>query len=359
MLIIKNFVPLQKFIKVMIRKPNMRKAIFYAIALIMLPMLTNGQETKTKKSIMILEIQEGDIKIGLAGSDTAKIYCDDGHTITMTLVDTLKYFIYSSKQDHSATIVGKNIISMDCKSNIKNLNVSKNLELTTLRCALKNLNVSKNTKLVKLDCANGHLTSLDVSKNTELMELYCGSGTFVYQLSNLDVSNNTKLTILDCQNNLITNLDLSKNIALIELNCFNNVLQGLDVSKNTKLIKLDCANNRLQGLDVSKNIALKELNCKHNQLTNLNVSKNTKLIKLDCAYNQLDGLDVSKNIALTTLYCNNNNLSEEALNALFTTLHNNKTEEKKIIYIYRNSGASTCNKTIAEEKGWEVVTTKN
>ena len=308
----------------------------------MLPIATNGQENKPSKSVMILEIYSSDIKIGLAGSTKTVIYFDNGHHAVVPLSAEYTYFTHIFQQPVLAEISGGKITAMDCSDNfMPKLDVSKNPELIELNCymnQLKSLDVSKNPKLTILNCGMNGLTDLDVSKNTELIKLYY-EGNSHYKLSNLDVRNNTKLIILDCQSNLLTNLDISKNIALTELNCFANSLTDLNINKNTKLLKLQCSNNRLSDLDVSKNTELKELDCNRNQLTSLNVSKNTKLIKLDCS---------------------NNKLSEEALNALFATLHNNKnkTEEEKIIYIYGNRGTSTCNKTIAEEKGWKVITEK-
>ena len=157
----------------------------------------------------------------------------------------------------------------------------------------------------------------------------------------------------------LTSLDVSKNTKLTDLMCGGNPLMNLDISKNTKLVKLVCNNNQFQGLDISKNIALRKLDCNNNSLKNLDISKNTELEELDCRQNQLTSLDVSKNTKLVKLNCSNNRLSEEALNALFTSLHSNNTEEKKIIYISGNLGAESCDKTIAEKKGWEVISKKN
>jgi len=80
-------------------------------------------------------------------------------------------------------------------------------------------------------------------------------------------------------------------------------------------------------------------------------------------------LDISKNTALTWLNCWDNQLTAAGLNALFGTLHNNNvTPERgapKTIYIGgnpgyiganpgANPGTKTCDKSIAENKGWKV-----
>ena len=179
-----------------------------------------------------------------------------------------------------------------------------------------------------------------------ITHLYCSDN----QLTSLDVSNNTVLMFLNCRNNQLTNLDVSNNTTLIELICGYNQLTNLDVNKNTMLTELYCRNNQLTSLDVSKNTALTYFNCNYNQLTNLDVSKNTALTVLGCGFNQLTSLELSNNTALEILCCSNNRLTAPALNALFETLHAN--DEYKYIDIEGNSGAFTCNRSIATNKGW-------
>ena len=203
--------------------------------------------------------------------------------------------------------------------------------VTLLRCEyVTALDVSRNNVLTLLDCSSSMFKELDLSKNTALKELYCG---FI-PLSRLDVSKNTALTVLSCHSCQLSSLDVSKNIALTYLDCSFNQFTNLDVSKNTALINLLCRSNQLKNLDVSKNTALESLWCGKNQLT---------------------GLDVSMNTALGVLYCMYNQLSAAALNALFGTSHSN-TISGKVISVFGNPGADTCNPGIATEKGWKVET---
>jgi len=74
-----------------------------------------------------------------------------------------------------------------------------------------------------------------------------------------------------------------------------------------------------------------------------------------CFVNQLTGLDVSMNTALGDLSCMYNQLSVASLNVLFGTLHSN-TISGKVISVFGNPGADTCNPGIATEKGWKVET---
>jgi len=110
-------------------------------------------------------------------------------------------------------------------------------------------------------------------------------------------------------------------------------------------------------LDVSKNTTLKSLTVDNNQLTVLDVSNNTALTSLRCFGNQLTSLDLSKNTALNdSWYCLDiryNNFNTNALNALFSTLHDNNVERKSML-IGGNPGTSTCDRSIATNKGWIV-----
>ena len=86
-----------------------------------------------------------------------------------------------------------------------------------------------------------------------------------------------------------------------------------------------------------------------------------KIKYLDCKGNNLTSLDVSKNTALTWLDCEDNKLTSSALNQIFRDLPQGKTwteghgrTEQSSIIIYDNPGSNTCDKSIAENKGWYV-----
>ncbi len=193
-----------------------------------------------------------------------------------------------------------------------------------------------------------NLTLLDVSKCPALTELGCGYNN----LTSLDVSKNTALTELNCYENNLTSLNVSGCTALTYLDCSPNNLTSLDVSKNTALTYLSCGYNNLTSLDVSKNTALTDLSCSCNDLTSLNVSGCTALTWLDCGGNNLTSLDVSKNTKLTELSCSSNNLTSAALNQIFRDL---PQVTSGTIYMSGNPGTETCDKSIAENKGWRVI----
>lgn len=169
-----------------------------------------------------------------------------------------------------------------------------------------------------------------------------------------------KLTGLDCTDNKLTSLDISKCRSLQELDCRYNDLTSLDVSRCVLLRELWCEGNEITSLDISKCTALTDLLCGHNQLTILDVSKCTALTRLECGSNELTSLDISKCTALTRLECDDNSLSSDALNKIFNDLPKGKTWEEhnykyqSTIYINGNPGTETCNKSIFENKGWEI-----
>lgn len=120
-----------------------------------------------------------------------------------------------------------------------------------------------------------------IEQFTSLKDFQCSSN----QLTNLDVTKNIQLTSLSCSNNELTNLDVSKNTQLTALHCDYNGLTHLDVTKNTRLTALHCDYNGLTNLDVTKNSQLTTLYCGSNGLTNLDVTKNTQLIIQYCSNN--------------------------------------------------------------------------
>jgi Leucine-rich repeat (LRR) protein len=91
----------------------------------------------------------------------------------------------------------------------------------------------------------------------------------------------------------------------------------------------------------------------------LDVSGCTALTELDCRFNKLTSLDVSKNTSLKELDCRENRFVADALNDLCGTLHSNFNIPNKKIHINGNFGTGTCDKSIAENKGWRVNTDAN
>jgi hypothetical protein len=172
----------------------------------------------------------------------------------------------------------------------------------------------------------------------------------------LTISNCAALERLRCSTtNGLTSLTISGCAAFYDLWCANNKLTSLDVSKCTALQTLWCGNNQLTALDVSKCPMLEMLDCESNQLTTLDISKCPMLQELHCRERLLTSLDVSKCTALQGLDCAGNQLTATALNTVFMALPNRTAaDDYGSIYITFNPGSNTCNRAIAENKGWHV-----
>jgi len=269
---------------------------------------TNVDASEISMILTPMENKEGKVKFSLGGSDAATIDWGDGSPVDSITLGRGRDFEHSYTQlsEYTIKITGENITDLFCPG-----------------CNITKLNLNVST-LTSLYCYYNELTTLDVSKNTELERLSCLHN----HLTSLDVSQNTELRILACDGNELT---------------------SLDVSKNTKLDFLDCSSNKLTSLDVSKNPDLETLYCSFNQLTSLDISNHPELRRLNCWDNRLTSLNVNNTESLYDIYSPDNQLSAEALNAVFRTLCNSGT-----IYIGGNPGTKTCNRNIAEEKGWMV-----
>jgi len=143
------------------------------------------------------------VSLLVSGRGTFTIDWGDGSTIdTDSSHGSLFVHSYSDRSSKTINIIGGNVSTLSCESDIIGFDLSNNIALTNLGC---NLNA---------------LTSLDVSKNIWLHSLSCNYN----QITSLDLSNNVNLAWLDCCINKLTSLDVSKNIALTFLNCNTNNL---------------------------------------------------------------------------------------------------------------------------------------
>ena len=164
---------------------------------------------------------------------------------------------------------------------------------------LKTLNLSKNINLTSLDCSVNKLTSLDISTNTKLNYLNCSGN----KIALINLANNPNLQIATVDNNLISTIDISKNQSLTSFSCAYTKITSFDPSKNPGLRLLNVNGNKLPSLDISNNSYLYALYCDGNSFTSINTSKNYNLITLSCANNPITALDLSNNVLLQTLEC--------------------------------------------------------
>lgn len=320
--------------------------------------------TRLNQMTLILQPKRREVSIQIIGTGTVTIDWGDKVCETYILTeaaDNDEYFwgeeeeynshSYSHEYGYSyklytITIVGENITGLYCE-----------------RKKIKELDVSKNKKLKELHCSENCLTRLNVNGAVSLQELDCSNN----RMTHLDVSRNTALESLNCKSNQLVNLDVSKNVALKELHCSDNCLTKLNVNGAVSLHILDCSKNHLAHLDMSRTISLEKLYCCNNQLTYLDIRNNTRMYSLWCSNNQLTYLDVSNNSYLRILMCSNNQLSMDALNDLFGMLpfewryfkgRKYWHIENSCVIILGNPGAGSCDRIIAQSKGWLINTTK-
>ncbi len=184
----------------------------------------------------------------------------DGKVLT-SRIRTLTTLNVSNQDIANLTGIGDfaALKSLDCSNNLlKSINISKNVKLTKLLMSVNNLtgiDLSKNTALLYLDLSYNN--GFDNSSFNGIR--------------NLNVSRNINLIELNCSANSIASLDVSKNLKLISLRCAENKLKSLDVSKLLVLSDLDCSINSITSLDISQNKNLSGLSCIYNKLTSLNL----------------------------------------------------------------------------------------
>lgn len=116
---------------------------------------------------------------------------------------------------------------------------------------------------------------------------------FNNNVSTVDLSQNVELTTIILALNNLTELDLSNHPDLISLSLNGNSIDNLDVSNNLLLTQLFVNENNLTELDVSMLSNLQNLGVAGNDIVELNISQNTNLTTLFCNDNNLVSLVVA------------------------------------------------------------------
>lgn len=132
--------------------------------------------------------------------------------------------------------------------------------------------------------------------------------------------------------------------------CDDYSIKFVDVSQCPDLNVLWFEYCDVDSLHITGCTALRELKCNGN-LTTLDLDGCSSLGYLDCSDNNLISLSLHKNNSLQYIDISYNELNANALNKIFEDLPQGN---KSTIKIYGNPGTETCNKSIAENKGWSV-----
>lgn len=168
----------------------------------------------------------------------------------------------------------------------------------------------------------------------------------------LHIEHSLYLDRLQCSFGTLDELDLSACYNLTQLLVSGNRLEKLRLADLNHLLILLCDSNLLTELNVGNNQLISNLRCNNNRITELNLDLLSNLVELDCSNNKIENLILNKNSVLNKLNCSNNLLSGDSLNDIFINLPFADGSE---INIRGNIGSGSCNKAIAQDKGWKVV----
>jgi|GEM_PF-1600626 len=149
-----------------------------------------------------------------------------------------------------------------------------------------------------------------------------------------------KITCLYCAGNQTSSLDVSGCPQLYGLYCPDNLLTNLDLTECTSLMWLQCSINQLTSLDVSGLAKLTRFWC----------ILNPNLVMINCQGSAVNELALDECPNLAELHFENIWLQAPALNKLFSSL----PSVFGTIYIDNNPGVYSCDRNLAEEKGWTV-----
>ncbi|WP_251622610.1 leucine-rich repeat domain-containing protein [Odoribacter lunatus] len=208
------------------------------------------------------------------------------------------------------------------------------------------------TELRYLKIRDSRLKSLNADGCSKLSYCYLSSDSHYYNnLESLNINDCKNLKILDLYYNKLKELNIPKGSQLEKLNLAENEITTIDLSNCSLLQEVDLSDNELKELSIPKGSQLESLDLSSNEITTIDLSNGSLLQEVDLSDNELTSLDVSKNTELTELDCRRNEFDAEALNKIFTDL---PVVTQGWLYIYNNPGTETCNKSIAENKGWRV-----
>ncbi len=186
-----------------------------------------------------------------------------------------------------------------------------------------------------------------------------------------------QLRRLECKGNFLHEVDTLELVGLVDLICSDGDLVELDLSNSSKLIGLSCCNNKIQELDLKGSPKLKVLACTDNDLRSLDVSGLTYLATLDCDDNPSLASGI-KGISSLTDHPRSKNVSIQrtghTANQLNDLFHQLPTDICRSGFVGRcgwyinisenpsasdTSGTDGCDVSIAKDKGWRVINSRN
>ncbi|MCL2651093.1 MAG: hypothetical protein FWD60_08745 [Candidatus Azobacteroides sp.] len=257
--------------------------------------------------------------------------------------------------------------------------------LKTIECSFMGLTffeIEKADSLLALDCSTNNLTSLKLNACPKLKSLFC----MFNNLHSIDIIQCKDLQLLWCLSNRLVQLDLQENKLLYTLVCGQNRISNLNIEQHKLLKYLVCDYsptiyagddyyglmssagdfsfrcliypNELRSSSATKDSLISiskiiEDTEKYPPLTHLNLSGCSSLSVVCCDNNQLTEINIQDCTSMEYMSCNYNELTDTALNSIFENLPNAANDVK--INIKGNDGMYNCDKSIAENKGWKVI----
>lgn len=196
---------------------------------------------------------------------------------------------------------------------------------------------------------------IDECKNLEMINIYTHP-----KLASIKFGHSERLKTLHCADTGITSLSLKGLPALTSVALTGSAqLSALEVDANNGITTLQIEGCAFKDLDfLDKLTLLTALDCSSNKLTELDMSPNTKLWHLNCYANQLESLLIPKDNQLITVDCRYNKLDKDELNSVFNALVDISGYPSYygtcVIAYGDNPGEEDCDKTILQDKHWEV-----
>lgn len=215
------------------------------------------------------------------------------------------------------------------------------------------------TKLSFTNCINlnsltvahlPRLTDLDLSNCPNLTNLFA---LFSPELSSINIEKCKELAYVTIQSTAVTSLNFKSHSKLIRLDCSWNKLKSLDLTDSKALISFKCNNNEIESLIFGEAPNLISVEAIFNKIKILNLSGATDLVSLLAFNNELTSVTLPQSQILSYIHLINNKLEAPAINIMFEKLLP-RNKANCSISLQNNPGTVDCDKSIAENKDWDV-----
>lgn len=216
----------------------------------------------------------------------------------------------------------------EIRSNITEINISKNYNITENEYLVGNLKLEGFKNLKKFDCSRNSITNLDMNDSINIKKLKCSSN----KIQILKIEKLIKIKVIECENNQIIELNLNSFKNLEKLNCCGNKLKELKIYNLNNLELLYCSYNKLTNLNLINCFNLNKINCDNNKIKEIKLPLNNQRLEiLNLNSNNLLYQDLnifSKFINLKRLDIGNNEFKERKYNRFYGSLILLKNLEK-------------------------------